>query len=378
MIFYDISGTRFANPFAAFLYGSVYQPHVFPKFDFFQEQFSKIDWTIEPVESFRQLCDRRAHQLRNKYDKIILAFSGGTDSITVYNTFLRNNLHIDEIYVSYAGPGRERFIGEESIAPWLYKNHPDKATKINVKSFHTHSDIIKYEQQLSSEDYLVDDNKNLRHQEVRYCRPTIHQDNFDQSYNYCILTGYEKPHLVQRNDGYYFRFLDVVFAATLMRSDLEFFFISPDMPELHAKQCHMMLNYCLKTNTTLAELEKIENYYVKCAVQGRDPEPLALQGSSQHEKQIYNKYKALVTSIDFTKKIPDSVLHQLSKSSVGQPLLSGLQRQSSAMQKYLSGWHVLQTDQTLISYMVRFGLLSSDKHPVQSHHAISSKEYKIK
>lgn len=378
MVYYNLNGIKFDNPFAAFLHGSVYDPHTFPKFDFYDSEFSAVDWTIEPPESFQTLCDRRAHQLRNKYDKIILAFSGGTDSITIYNTFLRNNLHIDEIYVSYAGPGKERFTGEESITPWLLENHPDKTTKINAKSFHTHDDIIEYERQLSSEDYLVNDNSNLRHQDIKYCRPTINQANFDQSYNYCVLTGYEKPNLVQRSDGYYFRFLDVVFAGTLMRNDLEFFFISPDMPELHAKQCHMMLNYCLKTNTTLAELEKIENYYVKCAVQGRDPEPLALRGSSQHEKQVYTKHKALVTSIDFTKKIPDSVLHQLSQSSVGQPLLSGLQRQSSAMKKYLGGWHILQTDQTLISYMVRLGLLSSDKHPVQSHHAISSKEYKIK
>jgi hypothetical protein len=308
-----------------------------------------------------------------------LAFSGGTDSITIYNTFLRNNLHIDEIYVSYAGPGKERFTGEESIVPWLLENHPDKTTKINIKTLHTHSDILEYERQLVAEDYMVNDDKNLRHQGVKYCRPMIHQSNFDQSHHsYCLVTGHEKPHLIQRKDGYYFRFIDQVFAGSLMRNNLEFFFISPDLPELHAKQCHMMLNYCLRTNTTLTELEKLENYYLKCAAHGRDPEPLALQGNSRREKQLYIKHKTVIESIDFTKKITDSLLYQLSTNAAGLPLASALQRQSSAVKKYINGWHILQTDQTLISYMVRMGLLSSDQQPVQSYYSVGSREYKIK
>jgi hypothetical protein len=162
----------------------------------------------------------------------------------------------------------------------------------------------------------------------------------------------------------------------LNRSDLEFFFISPDLPALHAKQCHMMLNYCLRTNTTLAELEKPENYYLKCAVQGRDPD--VIPGISQMEKQINAEHDSIVKSIDFSKEISDLVLHQLSKNSTSLPLLSGLQRQSSAVKKYIDGWHILQTDQTLKSYMVRMGLLSSDRQSVQSYHAVSSREYKIR
>ena len=378
MIHYNINGIKFDNPFTAFLHGSIYDPHTFPKFEFYDREFSTVDWTIEPTESFRTLCDRRAHQLRNRYDKIILAFSGGTDSITIYNTFLRNNIHIDEIYICYSQSGVDNLIPEKAVT-WLLENHPDKTTKINIKSVHTHSDILGYEQQLLSEDYLVNDDRNLRHQLVKYCRPVMHQDNFDQSYNnynYCTIVGFEKPYLIQRNKNYYFGFLDRVFAGALMRSDLEFFFISPDMPELHAKQCHMMLNYCLRTNTTPTELEKPENYYLKCAVQGRDPE--VIPGLSQMEKQINAGHDSIVKSIDFSKEISASVLHRLSKNSTSLPLLSGLQRQSAAVKKYINGWHILQTDQTLTSYMARMGLLSSERQPVQSYYAVSSREYKIK
>jgi len=380
MISYNLNGVKFFNPFAAFLHGSIHDPHTFPKFDFYDHEFSAVDWTVEPPESFETLCDQRAHQLRNKYDKIILAFSGGTDSITVYNTFVRNNLHIDEIYVSYAGIDREDYL-PVSIATWLLENHLDKTTKISIKTFHTQNDIIAYEKQILSEDFLVNDNKRLRHQDIKYCRPTMHQENFGHAYdncNYCIVAGYEKPNLIRRKDGYYFRFLDTVFGGVMMRDNLEFFFVSLDMPQLHAKQCHMMLNHCLKTNTSLAELEKLENYYLKCAVQGRDPEPLVLQGYSQSEKHSLDKHKNLLKLVNFTKEIPASVIYQLTKNQASLPFASALERQTGALKKYTNGWHILQTDQTLISYMVRMGLLSSDQQPVQSYHAISSKEHKIK
>jgi hypothetical protein len=96
------------------------------------------------------------------------------------------------------------------------------------------------------------------------------------------------------------------------------------------------------------------------------------------EKQINAGHDSIVKSIDFSKEISASVLHQLSKNSTSLPLLSGLQRQSSAVKKYINGWHILQTDQTLVSYMVRMGLLSSSRQSVQSYNAVSSREYKIK
>jgi hypothetical protein len=164
----------------------------------------------------------------------------------------------------------------------------------------------------------------------------------------------------------------------MMREDVELFFVSPDLPKLHAKQCHMMVNYCIKTNTTVTELEKLENYYLKCAVQGRDPEPLALQGMSQLEKQAMARHKDIAKHLDFTKEIPAAVISQMLKNQTSIPFASALQQKSSAIKKYIAGWHMLQTDQTLLSYMRRMGLLTLPQQPVQNYHAISSREYKIK
>jgi hypothetical protein len=48
--------------------------------DFNEAVFDSYDWTVEPKDSLVELYRQRAQQLRNKYDYIILAYSGGADS----------------------------------------------------------------------------------------------------------------------------------------------------------------------------------------------------------------------------------------------------------------------------------------------------------
>ena len=63
--------------------------------------FDKFDWGIPVDISLDRLYTFRAQQLRDKYKKLILSFSGGTDSIQVLNTFLKNRIHLDEIVVAH-------------------------------------------------------------------------------------------------------------------------------------------------------------------------------------------------------------------------------------------------------------------------------------
>ena len=46
-----------------------------------------------------KLLKERAQQLRDCYNYIILSYSGGHDSQTILNTFVNNNIYIDEIYI---------------------------------------------------------------------------------------------------------------------------------------------------------------------------------------------------------------------------------------------------------------------------------------
>jgi hypothetical protein len=67
---------------------------------FNDELHKTYNWTKEPELSLDQLYDKRAFELRQKYDYLIISYSGGADSHNVLESFLRQNLFVDEIIVN--------------------------------------------------------------------------------------------------------------------------------------------------------------------------------------------------------------------------------------------------------------------------------------
>ena len=105
-------------------------------------EFSKLNWKVEPTESLDELYVLRAQELRDKYDYLILCYSGGTDSTHVLETFYYNNIHIDEIVTVGAlsqdeGNGSGENMNSEiyeNVLPTLNELHLPK-TKITVVDF---------------------------------------------------------------------------------------------------------------------------------------------------------------------------------------------------------------------------------------------------
>ena len=60
------------------------------------EQLQLLD---EPKESLQTLYLTRAQQLRHEYDYLILLYSGGSDSHNILETFMLNDIFIDEILI---------------------------------------------------------------------------------------------------------------------------------------------------------------------------------------------------------------------------------------------------------------------------------------
>ena len=50
------------------------------------------------------MCKERALQLKDELGEIILAFSGGSDSTLILNTFLKHNIPIDEVVMCRGDP----------------------------------------------------------------------------------------------------------------------------------------------------------------------------------------------------------------------------------------------------------------------------------
>ena len=124
-IYYQVNGRIIFNELLA-RYES-YTTGAPVEFHLHDAEYDQLDWTQEPVESFDELMLRHAQRLRNQYERVVLLWSGGTDSHTIYNTFVRNNLHIDEIVI-FHNDRYEPWNSTEYIR-WMQTNHPDATTK---------------------------------------------------------------------------------------------------------------------------------------------------------------------------------------------------------------------------------------------------------
>lgn len=67
---------------------------------FNDETFASYDWTKEPEQSLEQLYQRRAQDIRSRYDYVVVWYSGGADSHNVLSAFINHGIHVDEIAVN--------------------------------------------------------------------------------------------------------------------------------------------------------------------------------------------------------------------------------------------------------------------------------------
>lgn len=379
MIYYKVGGKKFANPYAAFMYGAHNDSHTFPQFNCFEQEFDLINWELEPLETFESLCNRRAHQLRARYEWLILSFSGGTDSTTIYNTFIRNKIHIDEIYVCVDQPrtGPANSWQDQRILEWLYKNHKDTTTKITTQQFQAAELTDRTSSRFQSQYYIVSPDLNSHFKFHPALFDSTHRINFsNRAERYCIVTGFEKPRIIYEDGRYYSSFVDGTFITVMMRPDIEFFYVTPDLPELHCKQCHMLLNTCNNLGITLEEINQPKNYYIKAAACGRDSEVFA--GNSQQEKIIAQDYSSKIKSINFDSEMPLWFYQWASINPSARSLNQNLQTNSDSWKNYKRSWAGLQTDQTLINYLQKHKLLDHSSKLVHGYHNINSKQLLIK
>jgi len=72
-----------------------------PSYKFFDAVWDNFDRSLISTISLKELYRQRAIQLREKYDYLILYFSGGADSYNVLRSFIDNGIKLDEICVKW-------------------------------------------------------------------------------------------------------------------------------------------------------------------------------------------------------------------------------------------------------------------------------------
>jgi hypothetical protein len=234
------------------------------QYHYFDSVYSSLSWHNEPSESLAELYKRRAEQLREKYDYLVLAYSGGSDSWNVINSFLDNNIPLDEIVTTYPVKAIEKlrpyfnindtkpanliFEFCEAAAPKLEevaRNHPN--VKITVLD-HTEASIDMIEQNKLHHLSLsgVGTGTNLTGQYLIAKK----MREYSEKGRAALITGVDKPRMgyspVSNQFGVWFDDISGVWgnhaeeAFNGFKPTTEHFYYTPNMTDIWQKQCHIM------------------------------------------------------------------------------------------------------------------------------------------
>lgn len=253
--------------------------------------FSKYDWTVEPEPqvSINEFYRRRAQQLRDSYDYIVLQYSGGPDSQNVLDTFLNYGIKLDEIVNFNSYQSTQKIIGTTHNADYVYNVKPNIDSIINNFGNTIKVSIIdevemskKVWSEYSNQDYF----------ELLFSSGTFPSvwmmrgiwvkhvkhiwDKILNGKKVCVILGTDKTNLRLHKPGegvlnkYFTDFNDILScdASTLMENDttlnghniVELFYHTPKFPELTIKQAHTLKKVVEKCDESC--FESFLNYEV--------------------------------------------------------------------------------------------------------------------
>lgn len=211
--------------------------------------------------NLKTLYKQRAQQLREKYDYLILYYSGGSDSWTVLNTFLENNIKLDHIFVKWPLSAMDKgfykaneidktaynFVSEWDLVlkndlQWLAQNHPEIKIEIGDWLENLNTDYFNDNIFDSAVHHLFMTNL-LR---VPYGSKTEKQ-LVNKGVKVGSIYGVDKPAVVVHNNKLYYFFKDGAVSTCPIRPEnpygTEYFYWTPDMPNIVVEQAFQIYKW---------------------------------------------------------------------------------------------------------------------------------------
>jgi hypothetical protein len=236
------------------------------QFIYNDELMSSYDWTVEPTKDIYELYADRARQIRHKYDYIVLMYSGGIDSHTILETFLENNIRIDEI-CTLSNTNVEPITGKFNQE--VFNRAVPFVNSLNLSALGTKFRLVdisrlvieQYADEFHFENHhyyfngSVTNWTNTARSHVLKSHVTDHLKLTEQGKKVCYVWGFDKPFINVINGSHCLQFPDAsidfnirqyINRVALQHKFANFydeqFFISIDCPEISIKQAHMLLN----------------------------------------------------------------------------------------------------------------------------------------
>lgn len=237
------------------------------QFYFHDHVWDNFDRNLLGKISLDTLYKERAQQLRDHYKYLILHYSGGSDSHNILQTFLKNNIKLDEVMVRWPKPLRDGKLYKPNtedktaknaasewdfaIKPtldWLAKNRPD--IKINIVDYG--SNIKSSVNSSDSVSKILEGVDLTRGGLGTFSMFSDHNSNASleslPNTSICHIFGIDKPIICYNNNKLYFHFLDVMFESSFSVRNanigvVEPFYWAPDFPLLTMEQAYQSALY---------------------------------------------------------------------------------------------------------------------------------------
>lgn len=267
--FYRTSGINFSSKVDALLYSQT-QNNSKVSWHFNDRVFDHFDWTIEPNESLDELYDQRSRQLREKYDYIILSFSGGADTNNILESFYRQGLVIDEVVTNHMTRatsnitvldprvkdswnfGAEHQLQAVPRLQWIKDNMPQtKITELDVSDSVINGIIHGYQ----DAEWVQRHNDHLSVGQLfryNYWHFSELRKRFDSHQRVAIIVGADKPRCsIDEDNNFWLSFVDTVANITTINDfnkdndniTTELFYWAGESASMICKQAHVIRHW---------------------------------------------------------------------------------------------------------------------------------------
>ena len=241
------------------------------KFIFHDNVFAAANPKVEPAESLLELYHQRIQQLKSKYDYIVLMYSGGADSHNILKCFEHFDVRLDEIVSFVDSSYKDR---DSKISSEVYKVAVPEVEQYQQKypeTIYRLLEVREIQNKLFRDtefkfDMYQDMVYHLIPFSIMHFYGLLYIDKYRDLHaagkKVCVLHGIDKPRLKCINNKWSFHFSDwsSYFGQKHYYRDLpfydEFFYWSPELPQLAIKQAHVATKYL-----DYLDSQKIEHTY---------------------------------------------------------------------------------------------------------------------
>lgn len=258
--FYQVGQANFSTKILALQHASRTGLPIY--FNFNDDTYGRIDWRQQPAVPLTELYRQRAFQLRDRYSYLVLCWSGGADSTQILDTFLDNNILLDEILVIWPvtrTKGRYQPSFDTSntnmLSEWDFVIRPrlESLRTTHPRLRITIADMLINPNPIEDQEDTIKLAEKHNYVTIQRCRDidAVLESRMKQHNHVAAIMGTGPVDPVILDDHLAVWFLD---SATnpFHRSDItargwlrniEYFYWTPDMPEIAVKQAHVLADH---------------------------------------------------------------------------------------------------------------------------------------